>query len=239
MAVSELSFAGGFLMGAASSLHCAGMCGGIAAGLMFSFDGEGGTRGRLKALAAAHAGRVVAYATAGLVVGAIGTSVYGGLDRAGAYQIARLLGAATLVWVGLSVAGLVPSLARLDRLAMPLTAGIARVLRPAGIGGAGIAAGPGGAFVSGLAWGCVPCGMVYGALFYAMMTGSPEGGLSVMAGFGLGTVPAVAATALGFAGLRRSAALPGLRKAAGLAIAGLGLLSGLVPSVGAAVLCLP
>lgn len=238
MAVSELTFAGGALMGFAGSLHCAGMCGSIAAGLMFSFDGEGGTRGRIKALAAAHAGRVLAYATAGLVVGAIGTSVYAGLDRAGGYEIARLIGAATLLWVGLSVAGLVPSLARLDRLAMPLTAGIARVLRPAGIGG-GIAAGPGGAFVSGLAWGCVPCGMVYGALFYAMMTGSPEGGLSVMAGFGLGTVPAVAATALGFAGLRRLAARPGLRMAAGLAIATLGLLSALIPSVGAAVLCLP
>ena len=91
MAVSELTFAGGALMGFAGSLHCAGMCGSIAAGLMFSFDGEGGTRGRIKALAAAHAGRVLAYATAGLVVGAIGTSVYAGLDRAGGYEIARLI----------------------------------------------------------------------------------------------------------------------------------------------------
>src|SRR3989304_2947546 len=54
-----------------------------------------------------------------------------------------------------------------------------------------------GPFVSGLTWGIVPCPIVYGALFVAMLTGSAGGGLALMAGFGIGTLPAGTAPALG------------------------------------------
>ena len=38
MAPDSLTFLGGLLMGLASSLHCAGMCGAIASSLMFAFS---------------------------------------------------------------------------------------------------------------------------------------------------------------------------------------------------------
>ena len=38
--LSQLSFLGGLLAGFASSLHCVGMCGGIAASLSVSLGGE-------------------------------------------------------------------------------------------------------------------------------------------------------------------------------------------------------
>ena len=40
MAVSEFSFMGGMVLGFASTLHCAGMCGGIATSLTLMFAPE-------------------------------------------------------------------------------------------------------------------------------------------------------------------------------------------------------
>ncbi len=38
MHINEFSLTGGVLMGLASALHCAAMCGGIASGVVFLFD---------------------------------------------------------------------------------------------------------------------------------------------------------------------------------------------------------
>ena len=42
----SLTFAGGLLMGLASSLHCAGMCGAIASSLLMAFDPGAGPAAR-------------------------------------------------------------------------------------------------------------------------------------------------------------------------------------------------
>ncbi len=231
MAPDSLTFLGGLLLGVASSLHCIGMCSGIASSLMFAFSSGGETADRGRALMAAQAGRVVIYVAAGTAVGALGSTVYGSFDHAGANLFVRWAAAVALGWIGLSVAGFAPSLAVFDRLAAP----IAETLR---FSPARRLAGEAGAFASGLMWGFLPCGMVYGALFYAMLSGSALRGGAVMAGFGLGTLPSVTAAALGVSSFRRLARTPNARIAVGLGIIALAAASIALPALGSGLFCL-
>ncbi|ODN69324.1 sulfite exporter TauE/SafE family protein [Methylobrevis pamukkalensis] len=192
MDIENLTFLGGLLLGLASSLHCAGMCGAIASSIMFSLSGGDTIGDRLAVLLPAQAGKIVAYTLAGGLVGLAGSSVYGVFDQSAGYRILQWASAVTLGWIGLTLTGLAPSLALLDRVTRPVIGLIA-----AGAPGVGS---PGTlglrmptAFLSGLAWGFLPCGMVFGALFYAMLSGSAGGGASVMLGFGVGTLPSVTA----------------------------------------------
>jgi hypothetical protein len=226
--VSEFSFAGGLLMGLASSLHCAGMCGGIGASLLFMLDPKAGTATRARLLMTAQAARVLAYVLAGAIIGLVGSAGYGAFDREIGYRVLQWGAAVTLGWIGLSVAGLVPPIAALDRLTLPLT----RRLQAAG-GGGGLAA----PVSAGLVWGLMPCAMVYAALFTAMLTGTAQGGAVVMAGFGLGTLPAVTVSALGLTGLAAAARGPQVRVAVGLAIAAFGVAT-LVLSMPGGPLCI-
>lgn len=186
--MNSITFLGGLLLGLASSLHCAGMCGAIASSLTLTFGRDGSTASRLKALAATQGGKTLAYVSAGALLGAVGAGVYGLLDRDGAYFILQRVGAAGLVWVGLSLLGLAPPPSVFDRLFAPLR----RWAWARRASANWIAAG-----VAGLVWGLLPCGMVYSALLYAMLAGSAVKGGLVMLGFGLGVIPSVTGVALG------------------------------------------
>lgn len=227
--LTQLSMAGGLLAGFASSLHCAGMCGGIASGLMLTLSPDDSTRSRARVILLAQLGRVSAYIFAGAFVGLIGSSVYFSFDRASAHLLLRWAAAVTLVYIGLSVAGWAPSLAGMDRVG-------GRVLSwlRAPLGGAFSAASP---VLAGFVWGFLPCGMVYAALFYAMMSGSAGGGAAIMAGFGLGTVPAVVGAAFGAQFLMRMGQRPGLRRGVGIVIIALGVASAAIPWRALAALC--
>ncbi len=120
MAPDSLTLLGGLLLGLASSLHCAGMCGAIASSLMFAFAPGEGDGGRLRALMAAHAGRVLMYVAGGAALGAVGSTLYGAFDHAGAFLVMRWAAAVALGWIGLSVAGFAPSLAIVDRVTAPI-----------------------------------------------------------------------------------------------------------------------
>ena len=216
-------------MGLASSFHCAGMCGAIASSLMFAFANGEGSAERARALFQAHAGRLIMYVAAGMILGGVGSAFYGAFDRGSAFLVMRWAGAVALGWIGLSVAGFAPSPAIVDRLAAPIAANLR--FAPALPGGSG-------AFASGLMWGLLPCGMVYGALFYAMLSGSALTGGAVMAGFGLGTLPAVTAVALGLSSFRRLAAIRNARVGVGLALMALAAGSLAAPALASAAFCL-
>jgi uncharacterized protein len=230
MAPDSLTFLGGLLMGLASSLHCAGMCGAIASSLMFAFSPGESPAERARTLLAAHAGRLMMYVAGGLVLGAAGSAFYGAFDHAAAYLVMRWAAAVALGWIGLSVAGFAPSLAVVDRFAAPIAQSLRFSPAPAFAGGTG-------AFASGLIWGVLPCGMVYGALFYAMLSGSALGGGAVMAGFGLGTLPSVTAVALGISSFRRLARVRQARVWVGLAILAIAAASVAVPALASAGFC--
>jgi sulfite exporter TauE/SafE len=219
MVLSSLTLGGGLLLGSASSLHCAGMCGPIAAGLMAGFGPN-----RARALMAAQAGRVFSYVAAGALAGAAGGAIYGGPDHPAAFLAMRAAAALSLGWIGFSLLGLAPSLAAVDRFAAPIARAVTGLRAH-------------GAFAAGMAWGLLPCGMVYGALFYAGLSGGPLAGAAVMAGFGLGATPAVSAAALGISRFRALAHAPRARISVGLGLIAIAAASLAAPSAALAVFC--
>lgn len=212
----------GLAMGAASSLHCAGMCGPIASAMLMV---TGNKDDPLPSLLWLQAGKAMSYVLAGAAFGVFGAGLFGVLDFTAAHAVLQWTAAITIVWTGLAVAGVVPAFAGLDRMLMPLATGVARLRNVAGFGG------PAPTVLAGMAWGLTPCAMVYTALFNSLLTGSALGGMVMMAGFALGTVPAVTASASGMGALRRLANGK-WRFAAGLSLAGAGVLGLLLTAPG-------
>jgi sulfite exporter TauE/SafE len=217
----------GMLLGLSSSLHCFGMCSGIAASLHFAADLDPRKPGS-KLVAATlliNGGRISGYVIAGAIVGGVGSSVFGAFNHAVAHAVLRWAAAVALGWIGLSMLEVVPMPTQLYGLAtcvhrwMAAAATAARL--PATIG----------VFISGAIWGFLPCAMIYAALFYAMLTGSWLGGAVAMAGFGLGTLPMMLGAGLGLPLLRSRVTSVWLRNALGLAIIAAGVASaGVTPS---------
>jgi uncharacterized protein len=222
----------GMLMGLASSLHCAGMCGCIASAVLFAAHPDGSTAARTRTLLLTQAGRVLAYTVAGGILGLFGSGFATAFDQAGAFRVIQLASAGTLIWVGLSTAGLMPAPMVFTRLAGPIgTAIMSASSRHVGFG-------PAAAIGTGVIWGFLPCAMVYGGLLTAMLTGTGIGGTSLMLGFGLGTLPAVVGTALGVVSLKGLARNPATMTAIGLAIAGFGVASMFLTGANS-LLCIP
>ena len=162
----------GLLLGLSSSLHCFGMCSGIAASLHFAaeFDPNRPARSLLATTVLVNVGRIIGYVTAGAIVGGIGSSIFGSFDHSSAHAVLRWASAATLAWIGLSMLDLMPLPAVLYQVAstvsrtMDTVASASRLPASARL------------FLGGAIWGFLPCAMVYAALFYAMLSGSWFGG---------------------------------------------------------------
>lgn len=231
--MSELTFLAGVLVGLAASLHCAAMCGPIASGLVIALAPSGGAHAALPTLLVAQAGRITSYVIAGALVGLFGTTLYAGLDRDIAFQVMRWAAGATLMWIGLSVAGLAPAPTALDKATRFITERLTRVrLAPQPSYWLWV-------YSTGLLWGLLPCGMVFATLFFAMMSGTAVQGGVIMLGFGLGTLPSVTATAFGVASLKGWADGRGPRMAIGLAIASLAAISLAIPMKQLMAWCFP
>jgi len=212
----------GFLLGLASSIHCMGMCSGIAASLNFIACRGRSPRTLYVSTVLINVGRIAGYVIAGAVVGVLGSAVFRAFNLAPIHAVLRWAAAVALGWIGLSMLGLAPVPALADRAAHTIGALTSRV--------AGAARLPQNVrFVMGGAlWGCTPCAMVYGTLFYAMLSGSALGGALVMLGFGLGTAPAVMGAGFVFPMLYRHAGSPWLRSGVGLFMIVAGVLSAIL-----------
>lgn len=231
----NVDFLGGLLMGIASSLHCAGLCGGIASSLLIGAPGPRTARSRAGTLLAHQLGRVIAYTSMGAIAGSLSAGFSGLLALAGIQPLLRLAAAAVLLWSGLAIAGFLQGFSRLDGL-IPRAA---LAVRGAALGPKAFAVGA--PILSGLMWGLAPCGMVYGALLNAALSGSALSGLLFMAGFGIATIPPVALTAMGagtLTAMRSAHAGSALtRWIVGIGMAALGLLSLLEPAMEISSLC--
>ncbi|MCL2345855.1 MAG: sulfite exporter TauE/SafE family protein [Desulfobulbus sp.] len=201
-----------FLVGLLGGAHCVGMCGGIVGALSF------GAPGRWRLHLAYNGGRIVSYAAAGAVAGALG-AVSLGLDgqlpiRLALYLLANLM----LVALGLYLLGVTRALAlteragqRLWRRIQPLT----RRFLPART----VAQ----AFPLGLLWGWLPCGLVYSALASALTAGSAGRGALLMLCFGLGTLPNLLLAGMLLARLNEFVRRPVVRTLSGLLVLSFGL----------------
>ncbi len=208
----ESSFLALLLVGLLGGTHCVGMCGGIVGALAM------GAPARCSLLLAYNAGRILSYAVAGAIVGAIGEAsiaLAGQLPLRGIlYLFANLM----LIALGLYLLGVSSALAfterigdRLWRKLQPLT----RRYLPA--------RSPLQAFPLGLLWGWLPCGLVYSALATALTSGSAWHGAGLMLVFGVGTLPNLMLAGLLAARLQAYARQPMVRMLSGLLILGFGV----------------
>jgi sulfite exporter TauE/SafE len=182
-----------FVAGLLGSAHCAGMCGSFACLAAHSEHSQRPTGDALRGTLAYSLGRLVSYATLGLLAGAAGA----GLNRAGdiagiarpATTIAGVLlvlwGVATLLaLLGVRVPALAVTPALADRLARAV-----RAVREMPAPTRGVALGALSA--------ALPCGWLYAFVASSAAAGSALGGGLVMAAFWAGTLPAIFAVALG------------------------------------------
>lgn len=201
------------LLGAASGVHCVGMCGGIVGA--FSLRRTVFPRRELAARQVLfNAGRITTYALLGLAAGLAGQ---GFLALTNLQSALHLVASLVLVLAGLHLAtgGRWPAtLALLVRPLETLGAPLWRRVQPHAARLAG-APGPAAAYGAGLAWGALPCGLVYAALAAAAFAGTPAGGAAAMLAFGLGTAPWLLAAGFAAARLRGWLARPAARAAAG------------------------
>lgn len=167
------------ILGAAGSLHCAGMCG----PLMLALPATGKSRwGFVQGRLVYQAGRLFIYGLVGIVFGLLGKSLAViGLQRwvslfAG---ILLLAGLAALI-PGRASAALVSWIGWLKSTIRPL-------LQQRSLGSM---------LVLGGLNGLLPCGLVYAAAAGAAATGSEWQGLAYMLVFGLGTLPLLLAFSL-------------------------------------------
>ncbi|HSG46441.1 MAG TPA: sulfite exporter TauE/SafE family protein, partial [Longimicrobiales bacterium] len=182
------------LAGLIGSPHCVGMCGGFALAC-----GTGSDRGAFW-----HLGRLATYAALGALAGAFGAAI------PGPGWVAAVVSGLLMVWFSLVLAGVVKE----PTLRVPGITGLATR--------AASREGTGWRFVFGVANGLLPCGLVYAALAIPVASGSPLTGALSMTGFGLGTVPALAAVTLGARTLALRSLVFRRVLAVGVLLAGLG-----------------
>jgi len=169
-----------FLLALLGGAHCAAMCGGFVAAV-HAHPAPGARP--IAVTLGWNAGRLLGYASAGLLAGAIGGSLYAA--RVLPLQIFLLAaGSLVLAGVGASLLG-----ARgWQRALEPLGGGLWRRIAPV----AGKLFPPRDArtaIAAGWFWGWIPCGMAYSALPIALVAGSAPAGAAVMLAFGIGTLP--------------------------------------------------
>ncbi len=175
-----------FLLGFFSSLHCIGMCGGIIGALSLSLPLEV-RNNKLKLFSfvlSYNIGRLISYGTAGLIAGAVGTSVLQSTGFDQGHAILRSIGVAMMVAIGLYLTGWLPQLARVEKIGIPVW----KRLEPIGRKLVPVASIP-KALAYGLIWGWLPCGLVYFVLIWALTAGDAWLGALTMIAFGAGTLP--------------------------------------------------
>lgn len=226
----EIVLASGMLTGLASSLHCAGLCGGIAA--MFvpvPADIPGASTARVPFLLQMQLGRAAVYIAAGGAVASLGYSVEALLPLDGVQDVLRLAAAIIIALTGLSIAGFLPPLARLDR--------VLAFMRPVQRLGRLSAMSP---FGLGASLALAPCAMVLNALLTAALIGGPVSGFVYMAGFSLTALPGVVLAALGITSLSAGRDQGGRRRrrVVGMLLALCGVGFAFIPGASLASLCL-
>ncbi len=170
-------FVTAFVLGAAASAHCIGMCGPIA--LAVPSPGPG-WRARAVSTVLLNSGRITTYALIGLVFGTFGQS----LRLVGLQQIVSIAAGAVLL-LSVIVPGLLERWSPTGRIALfigRLRGTLARNLKRTA---------PEALFFTGALNGLLPCGLVYAAAIGAASTGTTAHGALFMVLFGLATWPAL------------------------------------------------
>lgn len=185
--MNEITYWSALLIGLAGGLHCFGMCGGIASALRLA--APAGTSHWPYTLSY-NAGRLFSYTLAGALTGGFGQIIKQFVPLAGPILAfisgALLLAMAAYIgnwWHGLSYLERAGN--RIWQYIQPLSQRFIPFNRPLS------------AVPYGIIWGWLPCGLVYSVLSWSLASTSAADGALLMLCFGLGTLPALLATAVG------------------------------------------
>jgi uncharacterized protein len=168
----------GFMLGAAGSMHCMGMCG----PLSLALPSQHLTPAKKTiSLLLYQAGRIVTYSLIGLVVGLAGHRIYlAGYQHWFSIAAGFLIIALTILYVLRKRA---PHFWLINRFYQLVQRILIKILRSS--------PNAGGFFLMGMANGLLPCGMVYIALASTMSLPGVGESVGFMAMFGAGTLPAM------------------------------------------------
>ncbi len=215
MMSDPITLTSAFLLGFFSTLHCVGMCGGIIGALSLSLPIEiRNNKARLLTFVLSYnVGRIISYCIAGLVAGAVGTSVLqsAGFDQG--HTVLKYIGVSMMVAIGLYLTGWLPQLASVEKIGIPVW----KRLEPLGRKLVPVASLP-RALAYGLVWGWLPCGLVYFVLIWALTAGDAVSGALTMLAFGLGTLPTLIAAGFMTSWITRFAHSARARQVIGLLI---------------------
>ncbi|MDD0974676.1 sulfite exporter TauE/SafE family protein [Pseudomonas fontis] len=174
------------ILGLLGGGHCLGMCGGLMGALTLAIPKEQRSR-RFRLLLAYNLGRILSYATAGLLLGLAGWALADSPLASGMRVVAALL----LITMGLYLAGWWSGLTRIESLGR----GLWRHIQPVATRLLPVSSLP-RALLLGALWGWLPCGLVYSTLLWAASQGNAANSALLMLAFGLGTWPVLLATGL-------------------------------------------
>lgn len=169
---------GGFLLGAAGSLHCIGMCGPLSLALPLRTQNQ---LQKFLSLLSYQMGRIVTYAFLGLLVGAIGRPLQWGQYQ----QIFSIVMGSLILIVAIGYAR------RLYFFQLPGLTHFYTSVQNLISSRLKAAKGPLGFAGLGMANGLLPCGLVYVALASTLSIGNMIDSVGFMASFGAGTLPAM------------------------------------------------
>jgi hypothetical protein len=177
--VTEVGLA--FLAGLAGSLHCIGMCGGIAAAVALAGERTGTAARHLQQLLY-NLGRITTYTIMGAVAGWLGAS----LDLFAIRQVSLWFFVGANVFVMLVGIFSLLQMGRLGMFALESTTGrfLTRPVRSLLSGDSPLRFYP-----LGILLGFLPCGLVYAPLVTAAASGTVLAGGAIMLAIGLGTLP--------------------------------------------------
>jgi len=196
------------ILGLLGGGHCLGMCGGLMGALTLAIPAEQRGR-RLRLLLAYNLGRILSYATAGLLLGLAGWAVAGSAVEVVMRSFAALL----LIAMGLYLAGWWSGLTRIEALGR----GLWRHIQPLTRRFMPVTSLPRALVLGGL-WGWLPCGLVYSTLLWASSQGNAMNSALLMLAFGLGTWPVLLATGLAAERITALLRKRGIRMAGGLLV---------------------
>ena len=193
------------ILGLLGGGHCLGMCGGLMGALTLAIPAEQRAR-RLQLLLAYNLGRILSYATAGLLFGLAGWA----LASSPAAMLLRSVAGLLLISMGLYLAGWWSGLTRIEALGR----GLWRHIQPIASRLLPVSSLP-RALLLGALWGWLPCGLVYSTLLWAASQGDARESALLMLAFGLGTWPVLLATGLAAERLTALLRRRGVRMAGG------------------------
>lgn len=198
-----------FLIGLGSSMHCVGMCGGIAAGF-------GSRPAGFAALLWFNLGRITTYCCLAAVLALLLVAVP--VPEGPLMLIGRGLAGLVLIGMGMYIGGWWPRLfSALENAALPLWHRVRPVIQRVHKYPSALTP-----WLLGMLWGLLPCGVVYGAVLWSSTAAAGDPALSILLMFavGMGTLPSM--LGMGLAG-KKTSQLPLMRRSAALMLVLFGL----------------